>query len=187
MPTPIWNPCRQSLEHCWNAWRLQRTANFWVSDDFAAIMDYLVRVNVGGFFFRKSFDSRSVNAFCYYGNVQFATVLVQSHDECHGGNANDTQTTQCKPLTRDDYELLVYTTIAEFPGLILTLFIIEYLGRKKTMALEFGIFMSFTLLLFLCLGRTMVTVFIFIARAFISGAFQCAYVYTPEVSFAFRQ
>ncbi|PAV89082.1 hypothetical protein WR25_08937 isoform B [Diploscapter pachys] len=123
----------------------------------------------------------SVNAFCYYGNVQFATVLVQSHDECHGGNANDTQTTQCKPLTKDDYELLVYTTIAEFPGLILTLFIIEYLGRKKTMALEFGIFMSFTLLLFLCLGRTMVTVFVFIARAFISGAFQCAYVYTPEV------
>ncbi|PAV75452.1 hypothetical protein WR25_23848 [Diploscapter pachys] len=54
----------------------------------------------------------SVNAFCYYGNVQFATVLVQSHDECHGGNANGTQTTQCKPLTKDDYELLVYTTIA---------------------------------------------------------------------------
>lgn len=33
--------------------------------------------------------------------------------------------------------------------------------------------------------RRTVTTFIFIARAFISGAFQCAYVYTPEVSVIF--
>uniref|UniRef100_A0A0M3I2Z0 MFS domain-containing protein n=1 Tax=Ascaris lumbricoides TaxID=6252 RepID=A0A0M3I2Z0_ASCLU len=49
------------------------------------------------------------------------------------------------------------------------------------MGIEFGVFAIFTFLLVFCLSRRTVTTFIFIARAFISGAFQCAYVYTPEI------
>ena len=33
----------------------------------------------------------------------------------------------------------------------------------------------------MCTFRTVLTLFLFVARAFISGAFQAAYVYTPEV------
>jgi MFS family permease len=89
--------------------------------------------------------------------------------------------TACRPLTRNDYTDLVSTTMAEFPGLILTAVIIETLGRKRTMALEFGVYSIFMFLLLFCLERRWVTAFIFVARAFISGAFQCVYVYTPEV------
>ncbi|CAB3402973.1 unnamed protein product [Caenorhabditis bovis] len=124
----------------------------------------------------------SITAFAYYGMVLFTTVLFQSHDECHGGiSSNSTEIDTCQPLTRSDYLDLLQTTFAEFPGLVITVFIIEWIGRKKTMALEFAVFAIFTFLLFLCLDRVTVTVMIFVARAFISGAFQCAYVYTPEV------
>eukprot|EP00058_Branchiostoma_floridae_P026392 XP_002611883.1 hypothetical protein BRAFLDRAFT_83090 [Branchiostoma floridae] len=66
-------------------------------------------------------------------------------------------------------------------GLLVTMLIIEWLGRKRTMALEFVVFAFFTFLLLTCGGRTWLTIFIFIGRAFISGAFQAAYVYTPEI------
>ncbi|CAJ0580676.1 unnamed protein product, partial [Mesorhabditis spiculigera] len=123
-----------------------------------------------------------VNAFSYYGMVLFTTVLFQSHDECHGGLfSNGTTLSECQPLTQKDYLDLLCATLAEFPGLIITVFIIEWLGRKRTMAVEFAVFSIFTYLLYFCLDRFTVTTFIFIARAFISGAFQCAYVYTPEV------
>ncbi|CAI5446212.1 unnamed protein product [Caenorhabditis angaria] len=124
----------------------------------------------------------SITAFSYYGMVLFTTVLFQSHDECHGGLfSNGTQLETCQPLTRSDYFDLLSTTLAEFPGLIITVLIIEWLGRKKTMALEYAIFAIFTFMLYFCLDRFTVTLLIFVARAFISGAFQCAYVYTPEV------
>ncbi|KIH47874.1 hypothetical protein ANCDUO_22061, partial [Ancylostoma duodenale] len=121
--------------------------------------------------------------------VLFTTVLFQSHDECHGGLfSNGTQLETCQPLTRKDYFDLLSTTMAssqdlQYPcsGLIITVVIIEWLGRKKTMALEFAVFSIFTFALFFCLDRFTVTTMIFVARAFISGAFQCAYVYTPEV------
>eukprot|EP00073_Rattus_norvegicus_P033329 XP_006257789.1 PREDICTED: synaptic vesicle 2-related protein-like [Rattus norvegicus] len=66
-------------------------------------------------------------------------------------------------------------------GVLVTLWVIDRLGRKKTMALCFVIFSLCSLLLFICIGRNVLTLLLFIARAFISGGFQAAYVYTPEV------
>ncbi|XP_008002799.1 synaptic vesicle 2-related protein isoform X3 [Macaca nemestrina] len=66
-------------------------------------------------------------------------------------------------------------------SVLVTLWIIDRLGRKKTMALCFVIFSFCSLLLFICVGRNVLTLLLFIARAFISGGFQAAYVYTPEV------
>lgn len=98
---------------------------------------------------------RAITAFSYYGMVLFTTVLFQSHDECHGGLfSNGTQLEVCQPLTRSDYFDLLSTTLAEFPGLIITVLIIEWFGRKKTMALEYAIFAVFTFLLYFCLDRS---------------------------------
>lgn len=132
--------------------------------------------------------------------------MFQSNDQCHGGTEILLNGTigGCKPLVQKDYIDLLSTTMSEFPGnhfffkiflgLIITASIIEYLGRKKTMALEFGVYSFFVFLLFFCLERYIcfdlifmnfrrwVTTFIFVARAFISGSFQSVYVYTPEVS-----
>ncbi|KAF4790558.1 synaptic vesicle 2-related protein-like protein [Turdus rufiventris] len=87
----------------------------------------------------------------------------------------------CEYLTEEDYTDLLWTTLSEFPGVLVTLWVIDRIGRKKTMALSFLVFSFCSLLLFLCVGRNVLTVLLFIARAFISGGFQAAYVYTPEV------
>ncbi|XP_022086272.1 synaptic vesicle 2-related protein-like [Acanthaster planci] len=124
------------------------------------------------------------NAFAYYGIVLLSTELFASGSTCSFGSPSQSQLEcydACQSLTTSDYVLLLWTTFAEFPGIILTFVIIEKLGRKKTMGIEFLCFAIFMFLLFICTSTTLLTVFLFAARGFISGAFQAAYVYTPEV------
>lgn len=56
-----------------------------------------------------------------------------------GPNMNnlDGDTNSCHPLQTTDYMDLLWTTLAEFPGIFATIFIIEKCGRKKTMAFQF--------------------------------------------------
>ncbi|XP_025092946.1 synaptic vesicle 2-related protein-like isoform X3 [Pomacea canaliculata] len=125
-----------------------------------------------------------VCAFSYYGIVLLTTALFESPDGCHGTdvkfNPDPACFLECKTLTKDDYKDLTWTTLAEFPGLFLTAFLLEKIGRKYTMAIEFGIFSLFVFLVNICTTRALLTVFLFVSRAFISGAFQGAYIYTPE-------
>ncbi|XP_074642627.1 synaptic vesicle 2-related protein-like isoform X2 [Tubulanus polymorphus] len=125
-------------------------------------------------------------AFSYYGIVLMTTELFETGDKCHGGTGDSGKVElacllDCKMLSTKDYTDLLWTSVAEFPGLFITAAVIEKLGRKKTMAGEFVVFSFFVFLLNLCTNRPLLTFFIFVARAFISGAFQAAYVYTPEV------
>lgn len=46
----------------------------------------------------------------------------------------------CKELNTDDYIDILWTTLAEFPGILLTIAIIEKFGRKKTMAVQHLVF-----------------------------------------------
>ncbi|PVD31696.1 hypothetical protein C0Q70_07114 [Pomacea canaliculata] len=88
-----------------------------------------------------------VCAFSYYGIVLLTTALFESPDGCHGTdvkfNPDPACFLECKTLTKDDYKDLTWTTLAEFPGLFLTAFLLEKIGRKYTMAIEFGIFSLF--------------------------------------------
>lgn len=43
----------------------------------------------------------------------------------------------CHALATTDYMDLLWTTLAEFPGIFATIYIIERCGRKKTMAFQF--------------------------------------------------
>ncbi|KAJ8313044.1 hypothetical protein KUTeg_010417 [Tegillarca granosa] len=105
----------------------------------------------------------------YATNISILEVQTQSH--CHMMDIQNPITSisssmkvesscfiTCKGLTTSDYVDLTWTTFAEFPGLFVTVITIEKIGRKPVL-----------------------TFFLFVARAFISGAFQAAYVYTPEV------
>ncbi|XP_031425904.1 synaptic vesicle 2-related protein isoform X1 [Clupea harengus] len=124
------------------------------------------------------------NAFSYYGLVLLTTELFQEGKETCGGSRTRKEpvcSLECKYLNADDYKDLLWTTLSEFPGLLVTIWAIDRLGRRRTMALCFFIFSMCILLLSACVGRTSLTVLIFIARAFIAGGFQAAYVYTPEV------
>ncbi|XP_055862961.1 synaptic vesicle 2-related protein-like isoform X2 [Biomphalaria glabrata] len=126
-----------------------------------------------------------VCAFSYYGIVLLTTAMFENPDGCHGTdvkfNPNPSCYLECKSLTTKDYIDLTWTTFAEFPGLFITAYLLNKIGRKYTMVAEFLIFTLFVLLVNICMTRAVLTFFLFIARAFISGAFQGAYVYTPEV------
>ncbi|XP_041816100.1 synaptic vesicle 2-related protein [Chelmon rostratus] len=124
------------------------------------------------------------NAFSYYGIVLLTTELFQSGHSCgvtQGAKIEPSCSQECKYLTSADYKDLLWTTLAEFPGLLVILVAVERIGRKWSMALCFFMFSLCILPLYACIGRLALTIFIFIARAFISGGFQVAFVYTPEV------
>ncbi|AWP07085.1 Sugar tr domain containing protein [Scophthalmus maximus] len=124
------------------------------------------------------------NAFSYYGLVLLTTELFQEGGACGMSKGNKMElrcSLECKYLNSDDYKDLLWTTLSEFPGLLVTLWAIDRLGRRMTMALCFLVFSLCIIPLYGCVGRVSMTVLIFIARAFISGGFQAAYVYTPEV------
>ncbi|XP_034403616.1 synaptic vesicle 2-related protein-like [Cyclopterus lumpus] len=123
-------------------------------------------------------------AFTYYGIVLLTTELYQAGHSCEGtqgGKIEPSCRLECKYLTIADYKDLLWTTTAEFPGILVILLVIDRIGRKKSLALCFFMFSLSMLPIYACIGRTAVTICIFIARAFISGGYQVAYVYTSEV------
>jgi len=128
------------------------------------------------------------SAFCYYGIVLISTeILGLSNNRNLDCNASlvlngtlpfttvgDNSTSpvcdpnKCEMLTTNDYVLLLWTTLAEFPGnvylkyaylmmgtnaecwaeniiatflgILLTIFVLDRIGRKKTMAAQFLMF-----------------------------------------------
>ncbi|KAF0031456.1 synaptic vesicle 2-related protein [Scophthalmus maximus] len=124
------------------------------------------------------------NAFSYYGIVLLTTEMFQAGDSygaSQGAKIDPSCSLECKYLTSADYKDLLWTSLAEFPGLIVTLLAVECIGRKKSMALCFFMFSLCILPLYACIGRTALTIFIFLARAFIAGGYQVVFLYTPEV------
>jgi len=123
------------------------------------------------------------NAFSYYGIVLITTELFQLGNVCQAKEAHKENLEPfcyLKCLKAEDYIDLLVTTVSEFPGLLITIGIMELFGRKVTMAVEFFIFAIFVFLINICASRNVLILFLFVARCFISGAFQAAYVYTPE-------
>ncbi|KAF7667544.1 hypothetical protein LDENG_00057870 [Lucifuga dentata] len=122
--------------------------------------------------------------FSYYGIILLTTELLQDGDECgvtQGAKTEPTCSMECKYLSSADYKEFLWTAFAEFPGLLITLVMVDYIGRKKSLALCFIMYSLSILPLYACIGRITVTVFIFIARAFIAAGYQVVYIYTPEV------
>ncbi|KPJ11124.1 Synaptic vesicle 2-related protein [Papilio machaon] len=75
-------------------------------------------------------------AFCYYGLVLMTTELFETDSD----GSEESCAADCRPLQTTDYMDLLWTTLAEFPGIFATIFIIEKCGRKRTMASQFVIF-----------------------------------------------
>jgi MFS family permease len=81
------------------------------------------------------------------------------------------------------YMVIVITTFAEIPGLILVALLMNRVGRKKSQAIAFfgsGIFVA---LLILDASIVLSTMFAFGARALIYGSFAATFAYTPEVRY----
>lgn len=115
------------------------------------------------------------------------TEMFDTTPEQCSGNFNETlltdQCTENCQLQRGDYMDLLWTTLAEFPGIFSTIYIIERIGRKKTMAFQLVMFAIVVCFLSKAceVSRFMLTVGLFLARGLVAGVFQAAYVYTPEL------
>uniref|UniRef100_A0A8C4QVY4 SV2 related protein n=1 Tax=Eptatretus burgeri TaxID=7764 RepID=A0A8C4QVY4_EPTBU len=126
-----------------------------------------------------------VTSFSYYGMVLLTTELMKVDNSCAVPDNVYTEDANCihpcQLLTTKDYLDILWTTLAECPGLVVASFTTDFLGRKPTIA--FGmLFLGGSLFcLMACMERTIITVLLFIARAMISGTFMSLYVYTPEV------
>ncbi|XP_001945003.1 synaptic vesicle 2-related protein [Acyrthosiphon pisum] len=132
-----------------------------------------------------------VCAFCYYGIVLMSTGLFESSYNNRTCSANldsgifktvQSCTAESHYLTTRDYIDLLWTTLAEFPGIFATIFVIDRFGRKITLVFQFTLFAITLFLLFqYAKNRVLLTIILFLARGIIAGVFQAVYVYTPEV------
>ena len=76
-------------------------------------------------------------------------------------------------LAEEDYVSLIWTTFAEFPGTILAMFLIDRVGRKKTLAIQAFVFSVTTLMVMECaLSKQLLVVVLFAARGTTAGLFQ---------------
>ncbi|RMX51666.1 hypothetical protein pdam_00008134 [Pocillopora damicornis] len=126
------------------------------------------------------------SGFLYYGVVLMSAQVLQQvrpDESICDLESLSTTTTECgcQLLTVNDYMNLLWTTVAEYPGILFTMLFMERLGRKKTLAVEFFIIAACLGLMFICTGRTLLLVLLFLARGMSLGVFQGFFVYAPEV------
>ncbi|XP_071674853.1 organic cation/carnitine transporter 7-like isoform X1 [Lolium perenne] len=116
------------------------------------------------------------NTFAYYGLVLLTSQLSDANRSCASG-LRYTKSEQDTSLYKDTF----ITSLAEFPGLIVSAVLVEWLGRKATM----------WCLLFTCCGflgplmfhqtELWTTALLFGARACAMGSFTVLCLYAPEV------
>ncbi len=84
-------------------------------------------------------------------------------------------------LTSGDYVKLIWTTFAEFPGTILSFVLIDWIGRKKTLAIQ-SLFFAISILgvMECATSKTVLVVLLFCSRGFATGLLQSVYVFTSE-------
>ena len=122
----------------------------------------------------------------YYGCILLTTEMLRVNPHCDsndGNGSNSSNRTACEDeeLDTGDYLKIMWASAAEFPGILFTVAIIEIVGRKLTMVVNFAIALVGYSLLYICTSEIVLTVFFFIIRAAATGLFQVMYVYTPEV------
>ncbi|XP_072124110.1 putative transporter SVOPL isoform X3 [Mobula birostris] len=124
-------------------------------------------------------------AFAYYGLVLTSSELLENNPVCgvpEGSNVyNSLETCHCKMFEAADYQTMVISTLGEFMFIPFSPFIIETLGRRRSLALTMGASGIFFLLLNICSTRGLLTTLLFILRALVSANFSIIYIYTAEV------
>ncbi|XP_076912590.1 organic cation/carnitine transporter 7-like isoform X2 [Bidens hawaiensis] len=114
------------------------------------------------------------NAFSYYGLVLLTTELHNGRNSCVPAHLQP----QHQELS---YKDIFITTFAEFPGLIISAFTIDKLGRKLSMSIMFFLCCLFLLPLVFHQPQTVTTALLFLARICITTTFTVVYIYAPEI------
>ncbi|XP_048404492.1 putative transporter SVOPL isoform X1 [Stegostoma tigrinum] len=127
-------------------------------------------------------------AFAYYGLVLTSSELLENNPVCgsEGANkgsdaVNTLETCHCKMFESADYQTMVISTLGEFMFIPFSPFIIESLGRRRSLAATMAASGIFFLLLNICSSRSVLTTLLFVLRALVSANFTIIYIYTAEV------
>nr|CAH8876010.1 unnamed protein product [Trichobilharzia regenti] len=141
-------------------------------------------------------------AFCYYGIVLLSAEIFRIRHACFGeyvrtpdyhGNwsqghvpplleaPRQLDNSCCKELSHDDYVAMLVSSIGEFVIIPLMILMVDFVGRKITMAIWNGLISILFMLLYLCMPKLAMTALLFVLRALSAGLFSLSYVYTTEV------
>nr|XP_043610860.1 organic cation/carnitine transporter 7 isoform X2 [Erigeron canadensis] len=114
------------------------------------------------------------NAFSYYGLVLLTTELHNGRNTCGP--------TEYQPQHEEvSYKDVFITSFAEFPGLLISAFTIDKLGRKRSMSTMFFLCCIFLLPLVFHQPQAVTTGLLFMARICITTTFTVVYIYAPEI------
>ncbi|PAA57140.1 hypothetical protein BOX15_Mlig029535g7 [Macrostomum lignano] len=129
-------------------------------------------------------------AFLYYGIVLISTEIFHFHSDCYGSsevtvghNTTEIVTDEscCRSLQPDDYKAMLISSFGEFVIIPFNLITIDALGRRWTMAINYGLTSVFFGLTYICVPKAVTTAFLFMIRAHAAGIFNTIYIYTVEV------
>lgn len=116
------------------------------------------------------------NAFAYYGIILLTSEISSGQSEC-GASSLNSKISDDASLYRDVF----ITSFAELPGLLLSAIIVDYLGRKRSMALMYLFSFIFLLPLLKPQREFLTTGLLFGARMCLIGTFTVAGIYCPEI------
>jgi MFS family permease len=133
-------------------------------------------------------------SFCYYGVVLLVTELFASNlldkrcgrpvEDKSGGSLGRGSHIRddCRTLfSASDFVDVFVTSAAELPGVLLAGLLLQLVGRKTAITVHFTGGAVSILLLYICTSRLVETIELATTRAFLTGAFQIIWIYTPEV------
>lgn len=117
----------------------------------------------------------------YYGIILVQSELLEIGGICGDSKSDGEEPCRCQHHIWSDYLSMIIATIGELAMIPVNLLTIDLIGRRASMGLNFCLAGVFYLLIQICTTTTILTVFIFGVRAFISGCFNVIYIYTGEV------
>lgn len=135
-----------------------------------------------------------VHAVLYYGNVLFTPKFYGSHlndsypssspstpIQQQNNNGEDSSPSESKMISSSLFVFVLLTTVAELPGLAIAAFLVERLGRKKTIAAMLSLcVVAVSGLFFSGIPKFLGICLLAVSRMGINGALATLWTYTPE-------
>ncbi|KAL6883701.1 hypothetical protein ACP4OV_011115 [Aristida adscensionis] len=116
------------------------------------------------------------NSFAYYGLVLLTSQLSDANRRCASG-----QQVQANKKNANLYKDIFITSLAEFPGLVVSAIIVDWFGRKATMWIMMFACCAFLGPLVVHQNESLTTALLFGARACGMGSSTVLCLYAPEV------
>ena len=113
--------------------------------------------------------------------ISMSNLSIYSSVSVSDVNISNATSCQDQELDTDDYFIIMYAAAATVPCILLTIVVIEIIGRKLTMIANYMITMLAFCLLFIPTSKELLTLFFLIIQGFSLAVFETLHVYTLEV------